>query len=76
MAVSHKTMRCQERATDLVRREEQDVRTRRVHLVTLTRVDGLLLYGFDLKRLQLLVEDLALSTRTGQQAHVTEETSD
>ena len=47
--------------THLVRREQQDICTRRVHLVTLTRVDGLLLDRLDLKGLQLLIEDLTLT---------------
>ena len=38
--------------------EEEDIGARRVHLVTLTLVDCLLLEGLDLKRLELLVEHL------------------
>lgn len=39
--------------------EEQDVCAGGVHLVGLARVDGLLLHSLDLKRIQLLVKDLA-----------------
>ena len=42
----------------LVGGEEEDIGAGRVHLVTLTRVDCLLLDGLDLKRLELLVEHL------------------
>jgi hypothetical protein len=44
----------------LVCGEQEDVRARRVHLVTLTWMDGLLLHGFYLKRFKLLVENLTL----------------
>jgi hypothetical protein len=44
----------------LVCGEQEDVRARRVHLVTLTRVDSLLLNGFNLERFKLLVENLTL----------------
>ena len=40
--------------------EQEYVRARRVHLVTLTGMDCLLLHGFDLERFELLVEDLTL----------------
>eukprot|EP00964_Phaeocystis_antarctica_P078146 scaffold48598_cov65-Phaeocystis_antarctica.AAC.1 len=43
----------------LVRGEEQNVGAARVHLVRLARVDGLLLHGLDLERVELLVENLA-----------------
>ena len=45
-------------ATYLVCREEQDIRTRGVHLVTLTRVNCLLLDGLDLEWFEFLVEHL------------------
>lgn len=38
----------------LVRREQQDVGAAAVHLVRLTRVDGLLLHRLNLQRIQLL----------------------
>ena len=41
----------------LVRREQQDVGAGRVHLVTLARVDGLLLHRLDVERVELLVKD-------------------
>ena len=44
----------------LVGGEQEDVRTGRVHLVTFTRVDGLLLDRLDLKGLELLVKHLTL----------------
>ena len=44
----------------LVCREQEDVGAGRVHLVTLPRVNGLLLHSLDLERLQLLIEDLTL----------------
>mmetsp|Transcript_19228 Transcript_19228/g.59304 ORF Transcript_19228/g.59304 Transcript_19228/m.59304 type:complete len:391 (-) Transcript_19228:3185-4357(-) len=44
----------------LVRRKQQDVRARGVHLVTLARVDGLLLHVLDLEGVELLVEHLAV----------------
>ena len=44
--------------------EQEDVRARRVHLVTLTRMESLLLHGFDLKRFKLLVEDLTLKSHS------------
>mmetsp|Transcript_12178 Transcript_12178/g.50989 ORF Transcript_12178/g.50989 Transcript_12178/m.50989 type:complete len:398 (+) Transcript_12178:2351-3544(+) len=43
----------------LVRREQKDVRARRVHLVRLARVDGFLLHRLNLQRVQLLVKHLA-----------------
>jgi hypothetical protein len=46
--------------TYLVCGEQEDVRARRVHLVTLTRMDGLLLHSFNLERFKLLVENLTL----------------
>ena len=49
-----------ERCTDLVRREEQDIRTRRVHLVTLTGMDSLLLDGLNLEWFKFLIEYLTL----------------
>ena len=42
----------------LVGREQEDVRARGVHLVTLSRMDGLLLHSLDLQGLHLLIEDL------------------
>ena len=45
--------------THLVRREEEDIGTGRIHLVTLTRVNCLLLHSLDLQWLQLLVKHLA-----------------
>ncbi len=44
--------------------EQEDVHARRVHLVTLTRMESLLLHGFDLKRFKLLVEDLTLKSHS------------
>ena len=44
--------------------EQEDVRARRVHLVTLMRMDSLLLHGFDLKWFKLLVEDLTLKSHS------------
>ena len=44
----------------LVRREEQYIRARRVHLVTLTRVNSLLLDSLNLEWLEFLVEHLTL----------------
>ena len=44
--------------------EQEDVRARRVHLVTLMRMDSLLLHGFDLKRFKLLVKDLTLKSHS------------
>ena len=46
----------------LVGQEQEDICARRAHLVTLTRVNGLLLDSLDLQRLELLVEHLALRT--------------
>jgi len=46
--------------TYLVCGEQEDVGAGRVHLVTLTRVNGLLLHGFDLERFEFLVENLTL----------------
>ena len=43
----------------LVRREQHHIGARRVHLVRLSRVDGLLLHGLNLQRVELLVEHLA-----------------
>ena len=43
----------------LVSRKEDQIGTAAVHLVGLTRVDGLLLDGFDLEGIQLLIEYLA-----------------
>ncbi len=42
----------------LVRCEEENVGARTVHLVGLTRVDGLLLHGLDLELVQFLIEHL------------------
>mmetsp|Transcript_94895 Transcript_94895/g.290283 ORF Transcript_94895/g.290283 Transcript_94895/m.290283 type:complete len:372 (+) Transcript_94895:2060-3175(+) len=42
-----------------VRRKEEDVRARRIHLVRLPGVDRLLLHHLDLQRVELEVEDLA-----------------
>ncbi len=47
----------------LVCGEQEDICARRVHLVTLTRVDGLLLHRFDLEGFKLLVENLTLEAR-------------
>ena len=47
----------------LVRAEEDDVCARGVHLVTLTRMDRLLLDRLDLQGFQLLIEDLTLLGR-------------
>ena len=44
----------------LVRREKENVGTGRVRLVTLTRVDGLLLDGLNLEWLEFWVEHLTL----------------
>jgi hypothetical protein len=44
----------------LVRGEKKDVGARGVHLVTLSRMNGLLLHSLDLKGLQFLIEDLTL----------------
>jgi hypothetical protein len=38
--------------------EQKDIGTRRVHLVTLSGMDGLLLHGLNTESLELLVEDL------------------
>ena len=46
--------------TDLVCGKQKDICARRVHLVTLTRVDCLLLYRFNLEWFELLVENLTL----------------
>jgi hypothetical protein len=46
--------------TYLVGREQEDIGARRVHLVTLTRMDGLLLHRLDLERLQFLIKHLTL----------------
>ena len=43
----------------LVRSEQQNVGARRVHLVALARMDGLLLHHLDLERIELLIEHLA-----------------
>jgi hypothetical protein len=45
--------------TDLVCREKEDVRTRRVHLVTLAGMYSFLLNCLDLKWFKFLIEDLA-----------------
>lgn len=44
----------------LVRGEQKNIGTRRVHLVTLTRVNRFLLHGLDLERLEFLIKDLTL----------------
>ena len=44
----------------LVRREQEDVGAGRVHLVTLTRVNSLLLDSLNLEWLEFLVEHLTL----------------
>ena len=51
----------QRRLTDrpFVRSEQQDIRTRAIHLVRLSRVDRLLLNGFNLQRIEFLIEDVA-----------------
>ena len=41
-------------------REQKNICARRIHLVTLTRVDRLFLDCLDLKGLELLIEDLTL----------------
>lgn len=46
---------------NLVGREQKDVSARRVHLVTLSRMDGLLLDSLYLQWFELLIEHLALS---------------
>lgn len=46
------------RHVPLVRREEEDVGARRVHLVRFSRVDRLLLHRLDRETLELLVENL------------------
>lgn len=43
----------------LVGSKQQYIRTRRVHFVGFTRVDGLLLHCLDLEGIQFLIEDLA-----------------
>ena len=48
--------------TYLVSREQEDIGAREVHLVTLSRVNSLLLNGLNLQRLQLLIKDLTLHT--------------
>jgi len=47
----------------LVCREEKNIGTGGVHLVTLTRVNGLLLNRFDLKGFELLIKYLTLKTK-------------
>jgi hypothetical protein len=46
--------------TDLISGEKKNVCARRVHLVTLTRMNSLLLYSLDLQGFKLLIEDLTL----------------
>jgi hypothetical protein len=69
--------------TDLVCREKKDIRTRRVHLVTLARMNGFLLNCLDLEWFKFLVEDLTQihhnafvdlgrDIRTKLQWHITE----
>ena len=48
--------------TYLVSREQEDIGARGVHLVTLSRLNSLLLNGLNLQRLQLLIKDLTLHT--------------
>jgi hypothetical protein len=46
------------RNVPLVGREQEDVGTRRVHLVTLSRMNSFLLDSLDLQRFKLLIENL------------------
>lgn len=50
----------QQNVTYLIRREQKDICAGGVHLVTLTRMNGLLLHSLDLQRLELLIENLTL----------------
>ncbi len=43
----------------LIRREQEDIGTGRIHLVALARMNRFLLHCFDLKRFEFLVKDLA-----------------
>lgn len=47
----------------LVRSEEQDVGTGRVHLVRLPGVDGLLLHSLNLQSIQFLIKHLGAKTK-------------
>ena len=49
-----------EHPTYLVVREQENIGAKRVHLVTLTRMDSFLLYSLELQWLQILIEHLTL----------------